>query len=87
MVVPQIADRPYWAGRVAELGIGAARDGPTPTIDSLRPRSRTALPAETARTCAGRGAAIRADGARAAKLVLDASYEKVRAHDNQEYQD
>ncbi|MEU9174530.1 glycosyltransferase [Streptomyces sp. NPDC048420] len=31
VVVPQIADQPYRAGRVAELGIGAAHDGPTPT--------------------------------------------------------
>ena len=30
VVVPQIADQPYWAGRVAELGIGAAHDGPDP---------------------------------------------------------
>ena len=35
VVVPQIADQPYWAGRVADLGIGAAHDGPTPTVESL----------------------------------------------------
>jgi vancomycin aglycone glucosyltransferase len=35
VVVPQLADQPYWAGRVAELGIGTAHPGPTPTTDSL----------------------------------------------------
>ena len=35
VVVPQMADQPYWAGRVADLGIGAAHDGPTPTTESL----------------------------------------------------
>ncbi len=33
VVVPRIADQPYWATRVAGLGIGAAHDGPTPTFD------------------------------------------------------
>jgi len=35
VVVPQGADQPYWAGRVADLGIGTAHDGPTPTTESL----------------------------------------------------
>ena len=35
VVVPQAADQPYWAGRVADLGIGVAHDGPTPTFESL----------------------------------------------------
>ena len=35
--VPQIADQPYWAGRVAELGIGTAHDGPTPTASPCQP--------------------------------------------------
>jgi hypothetical protein len=38
-----MADQPYWAGRVAELGIGTARDGPTPTTESLSAALRTAL--------------------------------------------
>lgn len=72
VVVPQIADQPYWAARVAELGIGAAHDGPTPTFESLYAALATALAPETrmrARTVAG---AIRTDGATvAAKLLLD----------------
>ena len=35
MVIPQVADQPYWAGRVADLGIGTAHNGPTATTESL----------------------------------------------------
>ena len=47
VVVPQLADQPYWAGRVAELGIGAAHDGPTPTFESLSAALKAALTPET----------------------------------------
>jgi hypothetical protein len=47
VVVPQIGDQPYWAGRVAELGIGAAHDGPTPTTESLSAALSTALTGDT----------------------------------------
>jgi vancomycin aglycone glucosyltransferase len=74
VVVPQAADQPYWAGRVAELGIGAAHHGPTPTFESLSDALETALSAETGARAGAVAATIRADGARvAAKLVLDAS--------------
>ena len=72
VVVPQMVDQPYWAGRVADLGIGAAHDGPDPTTESLSAALRTALAPETrvrARAVAG---TIRTDGATvAAKLLLD----------------
>jgi vancomycin aglycone glucosyltransferase len=72
VVVPQIADQPFWAARVAELGIGAAHDGPAPTVDSLSAALTTALTPETlgrARTVAG---TIRPDGAAvAARLLLE----------------
>jgi vancomycin aglycone glucosyltransferase len=73
VVVPQVVDQPYWAGRVADLGIGAAHDGPTPTTGSLSAALRTALTPETrARTTAVAGT-IRTDGATvAARLLLDA---------------
>ncbi|MEV4921420.1 glycosyltransferase [Streptomyces roseoverticillatus] len=73
VVVPQMADQPYWAGRVAELGIGAAHDGPTPTFESLSAALTTALtPGTRARATAVAGT-IRTDGAAvAAKLLLDA---------------
>ena len=72
VVVPQIADQPYWAGRVADLGIGAAHDGPTPTTESLSAALKTALtPQARARARAVAGA-ISTDGATvAAKLLLD----------------
>src|SRR5829696_2079364 len=35
VVVPQMADQPYFAGRVAELGIGTALFNPTPTTETL----------------------------------------------------
>ncbi len=73
VVVPQMADQPYWACRVAELGIGAAHDGPTPSAESLSGALRTALtPATRARAAAVAGT-IRVDGATvAATLLVDA---------------
>ncbi|MGY5135873.1 glycosyltransferase [Streptomyces nigrescens] len=74
VVVPQIADQPYYAGRVAELGIGVAHDGPTPTFDSLSAALGAALaPATRARAAAAAGT-IRSDGPRvAAELLFDAA--------------
>jgi vancomycin aglycone glucosyltransferase len=72
-VVPQMADQPYWASRVAALGIGAAHDGPTPTIESLSAALRTALTPETRARATTVAGTIRTDGATvAAKLLLDA---------------
>jgi vancomycin aglycone glucosyltransferase len=74
VVVPQIADQPQWAARVADLGIGAAHDGPTPTFDSLSAALRTALTSETRERARAVAGAIRTDGATvAAKLLLDAA--------------
>ncbi|HEV8559225.1 MAG TPA: glycosyltransferase [Actinophytocola sp.] len=81
VVVPQIGDQPYFAGRVADLGIGVAHDGPTPTTESLSAALETALtPGIRARAAAVAGA-IRTDGATvAAKLLLEAvSREEVSA--------
>jgi vancomycin aglycone glucosyltransferase len=73
VVVPQIADQPRWAARVAELGIGTAHDGPSPTFDSLSAALRTALTSETRARARAVAGTIRADGATvAAKLLLDA---------------
>ncbi|GAA1262035.1 glycosyltransferase [Saccharothrix xinjiangensis] len=72
VVVPQAADQPYWAGRVAGLGVGVAHDGPTPTTASLSAALAEALaPAVRERATAVAGA-VRADGAAvAAALLLD----------------
>ncbi|MGP3960287.1 glycosyltransferase [Nonomuraea sp. 3N208] len=73
VVVPQAVDQPYWAGRVADLGIGAAHDGPAPTVESLSAALRTALTPETRARATAVAGTIRTDGATvAAKLLLDA---------------
>jgi vancomycin aglycone glucosyltransferase len=70
VIVPQIVDQPHWARRVAELGIGAAHDGPVPTSESLAAALAVALAPETrarATTVAGQ---MRTDGAMAAARRL-----------------
>jgi vancomycin aglycone glucosyltransferase len=73
VVVPQMADQPYFAGRVADLGIGAAHDGPNPTTESLSAALSTALAPETRARATAVAGTIRTDGAMvAATLLLDA---------------
>jgi vancomycin aglycone glucosyltransferase len=71
VVIPQVADQPYWGRRVAGLGIGVAHDGPTPTRESLSAVLEVALSPgirAQARVVAG---TVRTDGAAmAAKLLL-----------------
>lgn len=72
VIVPQIVDQPYWAARVAGLGVGVAHDGPTPTLESLSAALATALAPEMQARAAAVGPTIRADGAlAAARLLLD----------------
>ncbi len=74
VVVPQAADQPYWAARVADLGIGVAHDRSTPTIESLSLALKSALTQETREGATAVAGAIRTDGAAvAAKLLLDGS--------------
>jgi vancomycin aglycone glucosyltransferase len=71
VVVPQGGDQTYWAGRVAELGIGAGHDGPKPTVESLSAALDTALSPKTRARAAAVAGEIRTDGATtAAKLLL-----------------
>ncbi|MFY9927463.1 MAG: glycosyltransferase [Streptosporangiaceae bacterium] len=73
VVVPQMADQPYWADRVAGLGIGVAHDGPAPTLGSLSAALGTALTPETRARAKAVAGTIRTDGATvAATLLLDA---------------
>jgi vancomycin aglycone glucosyltransferase len=73
VVVPQWADQPYWARRVADLGIGAAHDVQAPTTGSLSAALRTALTPKTRARAAAVAGTIRTDGATvAARLLLDA---------------
>ncbi|TDO27674.1 vancomycin aglycone glucosyltransferase [Kribbella sp. VKM Ac-2527] len=74
VVVPQAADQPYWAGRVTDLGIGTAHDGPAPTAESLSVALKTTLTPETRARATAVAGTIRTDGAMAAaKLLLDGS--------------
>ena len=73
VVVPQWADQPYWADRVAALGIGVAHDVTAPTTGSLSAALSTALTPQTQARAAAVAGTIRTDGATvAAKLLLDA---------------
>jgi vancomycin aglycone glucosyltransferase len=66
VVVPQMYDQHYWAGRVEQLGIGVAHAPGVPALDSLTAALRSALrPDGVARAQAFAGA-IRIDGARVA---------------------
>ena len=72
VVVPQIVDQPHWARRVAELGIGAAHDGPVPTSESLATALGIALAPETRARAADLAPQIRTDGAMvAARRLLE----------------
>jgi vancomycin aglycone glucosyltransferase len=72
VVVPRIADQPYWAARVAELGLGSAHHDPAPTVASLSAALATALaPGVRARAAAVAGT-VRGDGAAvAAEMLVD----------------
>ncbi|WMX45999.1 glycosyltransferase [Streptomyces roseicoloratus] len=79
VVIPQLVDQPYWASRVAALGIGAAHDGPVPTVESLSAALTTALAPHTVAAAAALAADIRTDGAeRTANLLLDGFGEPAR---------
>ncbi|GAB3232492.1 glycosyltransferase [Glycomyces halotolerans] len=72
VVVPQMADQPYWAGRVADLGVGAAHDDPTPTAESLSAALETALDPRTRRRAESVAGEVRTDGAAvAARRLLE----------------
>jgi vancomycin aglycone glucosyltransferase len=73
VVVPQIVDQPHWALRVAELGIGAAHEGPVPTSGSLARALATALAPETRARAIGVAGEVRTDGAMVAARRLLAS--------------
>jgi vancomycin aglycone glucosyltransferase len=73
VVVPQWADQPYFAGRVAKLGIGVAHDVSAPTTESLSAALSTALTSDTRARATAVASMIRTDGATvAATLLLDA---------------
>jgi vancomycin aglycone glucosyltransferase len=78
VVVPQGGDQLYWARRVAELGIGAAHDGPTPTVRSLSVALRTVLTRGTRARATAVAGDVRTDGAReAAALLIEGDDDRV----------
>ncbi|WNG81213.1 glycosyltransferase [Mycobacterium sp. ITM-2016-00316] len=70
VVIPQIVDQPYWAGRVADLGIGVAHPDPTPTVNSLTEALRLVLTPETRNRAIAVAGVIRTDGAAMAAGTL-----------------
>lgn len=74
VVVPQMTDQPYYAGRVAELGVGVAHEGRAPTVESMSAALATALAEETRARALDVAGKIRADGAAVtAELLLEAA--------------
>jgi vancomycin aglycone glucosyltransferase len=72
VIVPQIVDQPYWAARVAGLGVGVAHDGPTPTFETLSAALEKALAPDTSARAAAVAAMMPSAGASAAaKHLLD----------------
>ncbi|MER8045746.1 glycosyltransferase [Streptomyces sp. NPDC094032] len=72
VIVAQGGDQPYFAERVAGLGIGAAHDGPVPAFASLSAALGTALAPETRERAAAVARDFRTDGAAtAARMLLD----------------
>ncbi len=73
LVVGQIGDQPYWASRVADLGIGAAHDSLAPTTESLSAALEATLTPQARARAKALAGTIRTDGAMvAATMLLDA---------------
>jgi vancomycin aglycone glucosyltransferase len=70
VVIPQVADQPYWAGRVADLGIGTAHNGQTATTESLSAALKATLAPETRARASEVAGTIRTDGATVAATLL-----------------
>jgi UDP:flavonoid glycosyltransferase YjiC (YdhE family) len=62
-VGPPVRQLVHFAGRVADLGIGTAHDGPAPTTESLSAALSTALTPETRARATAVAGTIRTDGA------------------------
>jgi vancomycin aglycone glucosyltransferase len=70
VIVPQVADQPYWASRVAALGIGAAHPGPAPTQRSLENALEIALAATTVDRARAIATSVQLNGATMAARLL-----------------
>lgn len=70
VVVPQMYDQHYFAGRVRELGLGAATEPGVPTADTLATALETALRPDVATRARRFAGKVRADGASVAARQL-----------------
>jgi vancomycin aglycone glucosyltransferase len=70
VVVPQMYDQHYWAGRVQSLGVGAAHAPGTPTTESLTSALERTLRPDVAARARSTAAAVRRDGAEVAARRL-----------------
>ncbi|HVY63573.1 MAG TPA: glycosyltransferase [Gammaproteobacteria bacterium] len=70
VVIPQHYDQPYFARRVAELGIGVAHAQGAPTVESLAAALDAALAADVAVKARATAERVRTDGARFAAQRL-----------------
>ena len=70
VVIPQHYDQHYWAGRVAQLGIGTAHPLDTPTTDSLTRALKQILQPNVIARAQSVATAVRNDGAQVAAQRL-----------------
>ena len=70
VIIPQLYDQLYWAGRIQDLGVGTAHAPGTPTTDSLTSALEHALHPGVAARARSVAAAVRGDGARDAARRL-----------------
>jgi len=73
VIVPQLADQPYWARQLVRLGIGAAHAGSVPDVASLTNALDAALAPQTAARAKATAPEIRADGAITSARMLVAA--------------
>jgi vancomycin aglycone glucosyltransferase len=74
LIVPQVADQFYWAGRVADLGIGVAHDGSVPRKASLADGLANALDRGVIERASTIADSFRTDAATvSARMLIDAA--------------
>jgi vancomycin aglycone glucosyltransferase len=70
VIIPQMFDQHYWAGRIHHLGLGVAHAPSAPTIESLTSALQQALLPDVAAHARSIASAMRRDGARTAAQRL-----------------
>jgi len=72
VVIPEVYDQPYWAGRVQALGIGATLTPKALTTDSLTHALEQTLTSDVAARAKSIASAVRRDGVAVAARAIDA---------------